>query len=349
MTKNGEFDTGNSHLIGNHPKILEIKKTISQVADTNATVLISGESGTGKELVAKALHYQSSRREKSKVNINCGAIPESLMESEFFGHVRGSFTGAHQDRTGKFEEAHQGTVFLDEICDLPLSMQVKLLRILETGCFTPVGSNENKYSDVRVIAAANQDLQTLIRKGKFREDLYYRLDVISIDLPPLRDRGNDILLIARHFLKHYSEKAKKNGVQFTQAAEYCLLQHAYKGNIRELRNIVEGAVIGAEGGFVDVSHLKTNVQLPMPETASNGHMPTYKEAKKKCIQLFDRTYLHQCLLLANGSICGAAKIAGLDPSNFNKLLKRSGIGAVDYKTNSYERGSFTPGDGIFLP
>jgi two-component system response regulator PilR (NtrC family) len=228
------------------------------VAGSDATVLVTGESGTGKEIVARAIHARSPRRDKRFVAINCGAIPENLIESELFGHVRGAFTGAVADRPGCFRMADTGSLFLDEIGELPLHLQVKLLRVLQERTFRPVGSETNVAVDVRIIAATNRDLLTSVRDGRFREDLFYRLNVITIDLPPLRERREDIPLLIRHFLRQFSDLHERRVTRFSVAAGRLLLQHHYPGNIRELENIVEHAVALCDA-----------------ETATEEHLPPY--------------------------------------------------------------------------
>jgi len=245
-------------LYGASPAIAKLHELIARVAPSDATVLVAGESGTGKEVVARAMHARGPRRDKRFVAINCGAIPENLMESELFGHVRGAFTGAVADRPGCFRMADGGTLFLDEIGELPLHLQVKLLRVLQERTFRPVGSEVNVAVDVRIVAASNRDLLAQVKAGKFREDLFYRLNVITIDLPPLRERREDIPLLIRHFLRQFSDMHGRRVSRFSVGAGRVLLQHHFPGNIRELENIVEHAVALCEG-----------------ETASEEHLPSY--------------------------------------------------------------------------
>jgi two-component system, NtrC family, response regulator PilR len=245
-------------LYGVSPGIAQVRALVERVAHADATVLLSGESGTGKEVVARAVHAHGPRRDKRFVAINCGAIPEHLIESELFGHVRGAFTGAVGDRPGCFRSADGGTLFLDEIGELPLHLQVKLLRVLQERTFRPVGSETNVAVDVRIIAATNQDLPARVKDGSFREDLFYRLNVISIELPPLRERREDIPLLIRHFLRQFSDLHGRRVARFSVAAGRILLQHRYPGNIRELENIVEHAVA-----------------LCDDETATEEHLPPY--------------------------------------------------------------------------
>lgn len=230
-------------IIGESPRMVELRSLIQTVAVSNATVLILGESGTGKELVAGGIHGLSQRRDAPYIRINCAAIPEQLLESELFGHEKGSFTGALKQKLGRVEEADGGTIFLDEIGDMSRPLQAKLLRFLEDGSFSRVGGNEELRVDVRLIAATNRDIIDAIRGNQFREDLYHRLNVVQMRPPPLRERGRDVLLLADHFLKHFATSMNKPVRQISQAARQKLLSHHWPGNVRELRNVIERAVI----------------------------------------------------------------------------------------------------------
>ena len=230
-------------IIGDSPKMRELKQLIQSVAPTNATVLILGESGTGKELIAGALHSLSQRQQNNYIRINCAAIQENLLESELFGHEKGSFTGAVKQKLGRVEEAHGGTIFLDEIGDMSSPLQAKLLRFLEDGTFTRVGGNEELHVDVRLIAATNRDIIEAISQHAFREDLFHRLNVVQFRPPPLRERGTDILALAENFLRHYNTSMNKHVRALSQAARQKLMNHHWPGNVRELRNVIERAVI----------------------------------------------------------------------------------------------------------
>ncbi len=230
-------------IIGDSPKMRELRRLIQTVAPTDATVLILGESGTGKELVAGALHSVSQRRKHNYVRLNCAAIPETLLESELFGHEKGAFTGALKQKPGRVEEAHAGTIFLDEIGDMSRSLQAKLLRFLEDGSFTRVGGNEELKVDVRVVAATNRDIVEAIRENNFREDLFHRLNVVQMCPPPLRDRGDDVLLLTDYFLKQFNPAMNKRIKRLARVAQQKLLTHHWPGNVRELRNVIERAVI----------------------------------------------------------------------------------------------------------
>jgi DNA-binding NtrC family response regulator len=243
------------HLIGESPRIQALRQLIQTVAPTNATVLILGESGTGKELIAGALHCLSHRRERNYIRINCAAIPETLLESELFGHEKGAFTGALRQKAGRVEEADGGTIFLDEIGDMSRPLQAKLLRFLEDGTFTRVGGNQELRVDVRLIAATNRDIIQAIRDNHFREDLFHRLNVVQFQPPPLRERGKDVLLLAEHFLKHFSVAMNKAITGITPSAQQKLLAHHWPGNVRELRNVIERAVILETAGQIQSANL----------------------------------------------------------------------------------------------
>lgn len=318
-------------IIGQDPKMVEILKLVAQVADTDATVLIQGESGTGKELIARALHYNSRRKDKPFVAINCAALPENLLESELFGHVRGSFTGAIKDKAGWFEIANGGTIFLDEVSEMPPHLQVKLLRVLQSGEYSRVGSTEICVTDVRIIAAASRDLQKLVKQEKFREEFYYRLNVIDICLPPLRDRKGDIPVLAQHFLKKYGTKYNKENLTLSREADNLLLAYSFPGNIRELENILQRAVVLAEAELIEPHHLPPNVSEVLKTTAMKKSIATFKEAKQRAVATFERDYIIDCLKTSKGNISQAARTAGVDLKNFYAKMKKYGIDPVAFK------------------
>lgn len=248
------------NMVGASPKMEEVYRLSSQVAKSDATVLILGESGTGKELLAKGIHFNSLRKEQAFVTINCGSLPENLIESELFGHKKGAFTGAVSDKKGKFEFADGGTIFLDEIGELPLHLQVKLLRVLQDGMVDKIGESVPVKVDVRVLAATNRDLEEEVSAGNFREDLYYRLCVVPIKLPPLRERLDDIPLLVEHFLKKYSEKLKADRVRIDKEALKMLLKYSWPGNVRELENLAERTVVMSQTGLVTVDDLPEKIK-----------------------------------------------------------------------------------------
>lgn len=319
-------------IVGHHPKMIEVLKLVAQIADTDATVLIQGESGTGKELIARALHDNSSRRDKPLVPINCAAIPEHLLESELFGHVRGAFTGATKDATGWFERADGGTIFLDEVNDMSPALQVRLLRILQTGEYSRLGSTEIHYCDVRVIAATSQDLRNLVREGKFREEVYYRLNIIDIWLPPLRERKCDIPLLAQHFLKLYGPKYDKQNVHLSEEAEVLLLAYDFPGHVRELENMMQRAVILAEDDVVTPCHLPADVFRRNNVSKSESQYSTFKAAKEQAVEKFERDYIVDCLNASRGNISLAAKSAGIHVTNLHAKMKKYSISPHSFKT-----------------
>lgn len=248
------------NIIGKNERMQEIFNLIERIKDLDSTVLITGETGTGKELVAKAIHYNSPRKDKPWIIVNCGALPDTLLESELFGHTKGAFTDAKFDRIGRFEMAHQGTIFLDEIGEASQNVQLKLLRVIETGEFEPVGTSRTKKVDVRIISATNKNLKELIKEGKFREDLYYRLNVISINLPPLRERANDIPLLVEHFVNKFNEKFKKKIKKVSDEVMDLILDYPWPGNVRELENAIEHSFTHCRGTTILLEHLPEDIK-----------------------------------------------------------------------------------------
>lgn len=274
------------NIIGNSPKISEIFQVISQVAPTQATVLVTGESGTGKELIANAIHYNSPRANKPFVKVNCSSLSETLLESELFGHEKGSFTGAVSQRKGRFEIADGGTIFLDEIGTLSPTVQVKLLRVLQEKEFERVGGNKSIKVDVRLVVATNTDLKQLVEEGKFREDLYYRVHVVKIDVPPLRERREDIPLLIDHFVRKYSRKNDRNISGIAEDTMAVLKAYDYPGNVRELENIIENAVVLAQSDKLTTGQLPQGLQtyVGSPETISIPIGTTLKDIEKEIIK-----------------------------------------------------------------
>lgn len=338
LERGGADQTQFEDLIGRSSKMQEIYSTIEAIAPTNSTVLVLGESGTGKELVARAIHRRSLRKEKPFVVINCAAIPEQLLESELFGHKRGSFTGAVGDKRGLFEEADGGTVFLDEIGELPAPTQVKLLRVLQEGEVRPVGSNVSKHVDVRLLSATNRDLEALVKAGSFREDLYYRINVIYLSLPPLRDRQEDISLLAYHFLKKYSDKLKKPIEKISIDALQALQNHNWVGNVRELENVIERASVLVNGDTITARELPPSIlgeTFYLPDDSGGVKDLTqfnYQEAKERAMISFNRAYVGSLLRQAAGNISVASERAGMDRSNFKKIIRRYKLDADEFKT-----------------
>ena len=311
----------------------EIFDLVVNVAETGSTVLIIGETGTGKEQVARALHRASAAsRPGPFVAINCAALPETLLESELFGHEKGSFTGATNQRKGRFEQAHLGTLFLDEVGDIPLAMQVKLLRVLQERRFERIGGGEPVFVDVRVVAATHQPLEQLVKEGKFREDLFYRLNVVRIDLPPLRERLEDVPLLASHFIQKFARPGSTMSV--SPEAMDVLLNAPWPGNIRQLENAIERACVTARDGTILPDHLPTDL------TRRNGikHNPLHVDLSKPLpdqlaavTAYFERKYLHKAMRKARGHVGKCAAISGLSRRSITDKVIQHGIDKADYK------------------
>lgn len=310
-----------SNIIARSDKMMQILEKVSRIAKTDGTIYIHGESGTGKELIAKAVHLASTRKEKPFVVINCAAIPESLLESELFGHERGAFTGAVRDSRGLFSQAHEGTIFLDEIGDMPLSIQAKLLRVLQERQFYPIGSERPIEVDIRVIVATNKNLEDEVKKGLFREDLFYRIHVIPICLPPLRERKEDIPILAEHYLKLFGEQMQKAVKGFSSRAMQKLMSYDWPGNVRELRNAVEYAVAMSQHEFID-----EDLVLQTKEIRYEQVKPL-REARDD----FEKNYIVGLLELAKGNVSRAAALAGKYRADFYNLLKKHNLDPSSFK------------------
>ncbi len=320
-----------SNIIGHHPKLVNALRIAAQVAETNATVLIQGETGTGKELIARCIHENSRRKSQPFVAINCAALPETLLESELFGHMRGAFTGAVKDSPGWFESAEGGSIFLDEINEMPVSLQVKLLRVLQTGEYSPIGSREVRKSNIRFIGATTRELRELIREKKFREELFYRLNVVNIFLPPLRNRKSDILLLANHFLDVYSREYQKAGLNLSPEAKMFLFSYGFPGNIRELENMIERAVILCEKNEIGIAQLPVDLKSNQPPEESAMRPIPFKTAKKNVVENFEREYIIECLRVHSGNIKKGAELAGIHVKNFYDKMTRYNINPHLYK------------------
>ncbi|MCA2976874.1 MAG: sigma-54-dependent Fis family transcriptional regulator [Myxococcaceae bacterium] len=340
-------------LVGQSQQMRSVFKLVETVSYSTATVLIQGESGTGKELVARAIHFRSPRKDRPFVAVNCSALTDTLLESELFGHMKGSFTGATANKKGLFEAADGGTIFLDEIGDIPPATQVRLLRVLQEGEVKRVGANDTIKVDVRVIAATNVDLAKAKEAGKFREDLFYRLNVISVQLPPLRDRPEDIPLLASHFLKIYAQKIGKKVNGISTGAMESLTTARWVGNVRELENVIERAVVLNTTDAIELDDLPAEIRASQKgggevELYSLAHLP-YAQAKKLAMRAFERRYLSALLDKSSGNVSSAARAAGVDRSNFRRLLKQYEVAGRTMKKDGSDSDDFDDGDADELP
>lgn len=319
-----------SQAIGNAEELLEVYRVIDRVADTTCTVLITGESGTGKELVARAVHESSPRALRPFVAVNCGAIPENLLESELFGHAKGAFTGAHTAKQGRIGNAQGGTLFLDEIGEMPLNLQVKLLRILQSRQYSPIGDNRVLTADVRIVAATNIDLEEAVRAGTFREDLYYRLNVIHVNVPPLRARSTDIPLLADHFLTQARERTGRHTVEHISPATVQLLQqYSWPGNVRELENTLERAVLLCRTDTIQPRDLPAKVcGLPAENRGTSHKLPETGIDLRNAVESFENGLIRQALERTRWNKNQAARLLGLNRTTLVEMLKRKRIDAA---------------------
>ncbi len=311
--KNVLFD----EIVAESTTMKAVLETAKKIAPFDATVLITGESGTGKEVLAKFIHKNSKRKNKPFIAVNCGAIPGELLEAELFGYKKGAFTGATSDKKGIIEESNGGTLLLDEIGDLPVNLQVKLLRVLQEGEIKPLGSSKSKKVDVRFIAATNKNLEELVKKGEFREDLFFRLNVIRIEIPPLRERAEDIIPLSEFFIKKYSLKYNVEPKTLTDRAKSELLNYKWPGNVRELENIIERVVLMTTGNTVDTIFNNQSVS----DRYTKMTFKKYKDAKEE----FERNYIKNLLIISENNISKASKISGLTRAQIYRIMKRYGI------------------------
>lgn len=308
--------------ISQSPKMEEVLSVASRAADSRATVLITGESGTGKEVLAKSIHYVSSRKDKPFVAVNIPALPETLLESELFGHEKGAFTGAEKSKKGRFELAHEGTIFLDEIGDIPINLQVKLLRVLQEHQIEKLGSTDTVNIDVRIIAATHQNLEQKIKDGSFREDLFYRLNIVSLNIPPLRERKEDILPLIEHFIEKYSKENGRENLSLSKETVDTLIKYNFPGNVRELENIIERAVVLSRGNTITVNDLPNVVkgfkaEKEIPANEETTLIEQVEELEKKLI--FD------ALTKSNGNQSQAGRLLGLTERNLRYKMQKYGI------------------------
>jgi Nif-specific regulatory protein len=310
-------------IIGNSDSMLEIFRLCEKIMESNITILIEGDTGTGKELIARCIHYNSPRKGKAFVSQNCGGIPETLLASELFGHKRGAFTGAIADKKGLFESAHGGTIFLDEVAEMSPSMQTSLLRALQEGEIKPLGADTFKNVDVRVISATNKDLEANVEEGKFREDLFYRLNVFTIKLPPLRERTGDIPILTNHFIDKYNKKHKRDVKGINRFSMQCLEAHPFTGNVRELENEIERAIAMADDGKpINISHLSPKIQK-----YSTGEITPHKiqGTLKEMVEALERSVLTRMLKKHGGNKSKVARVLGLSRFGLTKKIQRYGL------------------------
>jgi DNA-binding NtrC family response regulator len=310
-----EFDS----IIGRSGPMQEIFATITRVAPTRATVLLAGESGVGKDLIARAIHFHSPRRDRPFVKINCTALPENLMESELFGYEKGAFTGAVSSKPGKFEHADTGTVFLDEIGDVPPSIQVKLLRVLQEREFERLGSNKTRHIDVRVIAATNQDLRVALEQGTFREDLYYRLNVVPVNIPPLRARKEDIPFLVHHFISKLGPECGTSAEKITDAGMAKLMSYHWPGNVRELENVIERSLVMCSGTQLDAGDIKLET-APRPKNSTEHFLP-----EGMTLDQYEQEIIREALRRAQGNKSQAARLLGMTRNALRYRLSQMGM------------------------
>jgi len=314
---------GFGQIVFQSPVMRKVMNTVEMVAQIDSTVLIQGESGTGKELIARAIHQKSSRRERAFIPVNCGALPEHLLESELFGYVKGAFTGAQNDRNGLFEEADGGTIFLDEIGDMPVSLQIKLLRVLQDGEVRKVGANKSKIHDVRVITATNKDLEMLLKEGKFREDLFYRLNVIPLVIPPLRERPEDIPALLVHYLEIYKKKFKKAVEGFEQEAIEFLINYDWPGNVRELTNLVERTLALTNSRMIKLADISRFIELG--KNPFNNSAETAALKLQEALQREERNCILKALSKNSWNQTLASKELGISRTSLWRKMKQLGI------------------------
>lgn len=326
-----------SGFIGRSKKLNQILDLLRRLAPSRATVLIRGESGTGKELAARALHAMSKRAKHQMVTVNCPALPEHILESELFGYRKGAFTGADRDKEGLFLKANGSTILLDEIADIPVSIQTKLLRVLQEKEIQPLGQTKTFPVDVRVLASTNQDLEGKIERGEFREDLFYRLNVMTVTMPSLSELVNDIPLLAQHFLELYSREHERSDLEFTPEALQCLMKRAWKGNVRELENIINRAVLLCNSNQITPFDLMIDETPNGNQTDQSMNNQTcflqlsYKKAKEEVLDYFTSTYLESALTASKGNVSVAARQCGMERQAFQRLMRRHGIQSQEFR------------------
>ncbi len=326
-----------SGFVGRSRKLTEVLDLLRRLAPSRATVLIRGESGTGKELAARALHAMSKRSKKPMITVNCPALPEHILESELFGYKKGAFTGADRDKEGLFLKANGSTILLDEIADIPVSVQTKLLRVLQEKEIQPLGQTKTYDVDVRVLASTNQDLEQKIAMGEFREDLFYRLNVMTVTMPSLAEIVNDIPLLAQHFLEFYSKEHDRLDLELVPEALQCLMRRTWKGNVRELENVINRAVLLTDNQQITPADLVSDDlaactgEAEIKEQHCFLHLP-YKMAKEEVLSFFATTYLKNALITSRGNVSAAARSCGMERQAFQRLMRRHGLRSSDFRS-----------------
>ncbi len=318
-----------SAIVTNDREMKKLLRAVETLSSTDSTVLVTGESGTGKELIARALHYSGTRRERPFITIDCGGLPETLLESEIFGHVKGAFTGAYSEKKGYIEIAEKGTVFFDEISELPFVLQRKLLRVIQEKEFSKVGDTRTRKANIHIVAATNRDLRDEVKAGRFREDLYYRLNVVSLRVPPLRERHQDVPLLVNYFLAEFNARFKKRVIAVAEEVYGLMMAYQWPGNVRELRNAIERAMIFKEGNTITLEDLPN--EIVRTDEGKTDRVPAFKEFKEGTIDNMTREYVITLLSMYKGNVSKAAARADLDRANFRKLLKRFHVSAADYR------------------
>ena len=325
---------GFEDFIGNSAEMQKIYRRIMQVAPTTSTVLITGESGTGKELVAKAIHKLSPRRDQPFIAVDCTSLAENLLESELFGHIKGSFTGAVHSKAGLFKVADGGTLFLDEVANISLKTQAKLLRVLQERQVTPIGGTQPMPINIRLVAATNRQLREMVADGTFREDLYFRLNIIPINLPPLRERKGDLRVLINHFMQRFADEVGKDVRMISNAAVELLENYSFPGNIRELENLIERAMVFVEDNIINIDDLELNAKsgekkpLPLPESIPQSMAELHEQKrllKEKAVEPLERAFLVEALRRNDGNVTRAAEEVGMQRTNFHALLRKLGI------------------------
>jgi len=325
------LEQGLNQILGQSPLIRDVREKIKKIADCEVSVLIVGESGTGKELVARSIHYLSPRAGRAFVPVNCGAIPETLFDNELFGHAKGAYTDAKFSQVGLLEEAEGGTIFLDEISAVSPYVQVKLLRLLQDKEFRPLGDTKFQKADVRFVVATNTDLQGLMKQGVFREDLYYRLNIVSLHLPPLRERKEDIPILVDHFLAKYGREYRKPGRGLSPEAMEAFLARPWEGNVRELENKIQELVVMSTSPLIGIEALSAWTQREPARPANTSE--TFRDAKKRIVEAFEKSYLIQLLADVRGDVAQAARCAGKSRTSLWNYVKKYSLNPRDYRSS----------------